>query len=206
MAGFHNDKKLQNVVDFLSESSDVFIETGTNIGNTLYYMVSNHKHLQCFSCEPDINKYKKAASRLKNFKNSHIFNTTSQKFLPIFLNKYSKVLNKKLIVWLDAHSKLFSWPLKDEIQFFTKRCKSCAILIDDFKVPTQKQFRFNKHKKQPYSFEYIQRFIDPICSYDVYYPKYKKTTNDKLTGWVLLDIGKQFKNLNKRFKETLFIG
>jgi hypothetical protein len=197
MAGFHNDRNLMKVVDFFAKTADVFIETGTNIGNTMHHMLSKYPALKCFSCEPDPKRFKKSVARLKSFENSQVFNTTSQKFIRYLHRNRRDVLNMDSVIWLDAHSKLFEWPLKDEITYFTKYLSTGIILIDDFKVPGQKQFQFNRHGKQPYSFEYISRFIDPMCKFKLYYPKYKESSIKRLVGWGLLQIGKPEVHLDK---------
>jgi hypothetical protein len=207
MAGFHNDQKLIKIVDYIAKDSNIFIETGTNLGNSLYHMLNTHPHLSCFSCEPAGNTFKKAIERLKQFKKGRIFNLTSQAFLKMFIKKYSKLLTKNLLVWLDAHSKLFEWPLKDEIEFFTKHTKTGILLIDDFMVPNNPQFKFNKHRKQPYSFEYIKKFINKNCKFNLYYPKYKSANPpEKLTGWALLQIGTAFGRFDKLFPKLVTLG
>ena len=204
MAGFHGDKNLLKIVDYLAEKSDIFIETGTNLGNSLHHMLYKHAYLECFSCEPDTSRYNKSMERLQEYEKGHIFNLTSQKFLQMFNKKHTDLLSKNLLVWLDAHSKMFKWPLKDEITFFTSKCASGFILIDDFKVPNQKHFRFNKHGKQAYTFEYIRDFINQDCHYTKYYPKY--SSKEKLTGWILLSIGVTDVVLDTQFPDLVTRG
>ena len=54
--GFHGDIYLINLVNHCLDLSTNFIETGTNIGTTLYF-VSRNYNMSCYSCEMDKDKW-----------------------------------------------------------------------------------------------------------------------------------------------------
>ena len=51
--GFHGDNHLLRVIHRLAPTTDLFVETGTNVGTTLGWVASTFPHLECLSCEPD---------------------------------------------------------------------------------------------------------------------------------------------------------
>jgi len=139
-----------------------------------------------------------------SFDHAHVFNETSQKFMRRIHRDYLDILKSTALLWIDAHSKLCAWPLSKEISFFTKYATSGFIFIDDFLVPNQKQFRYNKYGKQRYTFKYIKEFISPTCTYYSYYPTYKKDNRKQLlTGWMLLQMDTTLGRLDKVFPELM---
>lgn len=203
--GFHGDPNLRAVVDYLSESSKFYVETGTHKGHTFSYMVRKYPHIECFGCEPAKGRFDIVNKQTKHLENSKVFNETSQDFMIRLKKEHKYIFKGPALFWLDAHSKMFKWPLAEEIKFFTGRMKSGSILIDDFCVPGQPQFRCNKYGKQKYTYSYASRFLNKRKKYKVYFPKYKKSREKQvLTGWVLIQFGKKNTDIGQNFKDIIW--
>jgi len=188
--GFHGDKYLLKLVEYLAKQSEVFIETGTNIGSTLRYTATDYPHLRCFSCEPDHKQCHSAVQNTKHLNNVKVFRLTSQKFLPDLVKCNSDIVDKDCLFWLDAHGRNFQWPLKFEIDFIANNFVSANILIDDFQVPWNKRFGYDVYKNQKCCFEFIKSSINR--KYNLYYPAYTEHTSKyhPLRGWGLIQFGK----------------
>ena len=72
---FHNDKKMIKVILEILDNSDIFIETGSFMGKTIFFVGKNFPKLNCYSCEISKNSY--------TFKNS--FSSAVILFLSILL-------------------------------------------------------------------------------------------------------------------------
>lgn len=201
---FHGDEKLRDIVDFLSEKSKFYIETGTHKGHTFSYMAKKYSHIECLGCEPARGRFDIVKKRIKDFENSTVFNETSQIFMRRLKSDHKNIFEGPTLFWLDAHSKMFEWPLAEELTFFTKYMKSGSILIDDFHVPGQPQFRYNKYGKQRYTYAYASKFLDKEKKYKVYSPTYKKSkVNQVLTGWILIQFGENNSIVDTKFKDII---
>lgn len=188
--GFHGDSYLLKVVDPLAKNSDMFLETGTNVGSTLGYMARTYSHMKCYSCEPDISAYKRAVTNVDGYDNATIFNLGAIDFLKQMMHMNFR--NSKPLVWLDAHGQGFEWPLQDEIRLITNGLLEAFVLIDDFEVPGQPQFKFDTYGDQVCNFNHIVDFMAKDKDYQIAYPSYVERTSDHhpLTGWVLISFGK----------------
>ncbi|MCG8568557.1 MAG: hypothetical protein MJB14_00310 [Spirochaetes bacterium] len=189
-AGFHGDKYLLALVAEIMKKVTTFIETGTNIGNTLHYVAKNYSHVSAFSCEPDLQAFKYAKKNLKPYQDRiKIYNNTSSEFITEIKQDHKELYNEPCLIWLDAHGYGFEWPLKSEIEFFTTQFNNAYILIDDFKVPNQEQFIYDQYQNQECSFEYIRSSIK-CKEYQLFYPNYKERTSTfhPLKGWGLLTL------------------
>jgi FkbM family methyltransferase len=188
-AGFHGDQYLLQLVDFLVSNCRFFVETGTNVGSTLAYVARKYPQVECLSCEPDAEAYRHAV-RNAGGTNVRLFNETSQDFIER-LSRRPSIFEDRVLFWLDAHGYGFQWPLRQEIAFITSRFKAGYILIDDFKVPNEDTFGFDRYGDQECSFEYVRDSIDPAVDYNLYYPNYREKTSrfHPLRGWGLLTFG-----------------
>lgn len=202
--GFHGDLYLLELIDILINKYSIknFIETGTRFAGTLKYVAEEYPELQCYSCEPQKHGYNISKRDTKLLKNVFLEQEKSQTFLKKLPKKLYKENN---LFWLDAHGQGFEWPLRFEIDFITKHFKNCFILIDDFKVPDNNNFRCDSYQDQICSFEYIKDYIN--CSYQLYYPNYSKRTltYHPLVGWGLFDINMNFiitKDINQIIKQS----
>jgi hypothetical protein len=188
--GFHGDAYLIEIAHHLLGKSSCFIETGANVGSTLAYVARNFPRVHCLSCEPDLQAYQVAGANVASFPNVELFNETSQQFIDR-LNLRKQIFDRQCVFWLDAHGFGFEWPLRAEIEFITHRFESGYILIDDFLVPGQNQFKYDEYKGQTCSFEFIKNAIKENLQYVLYYPNYVDRTSPHhpLTGWGLIAFG-----------------
>lgn len=121
----------------------------------------------------------------------------SQSFIPEILE--TPDLNENLsFFFLDAHGKGFEWPLKQEIEQITNRLSKAIILIDDFKVPNNPQFVYDKYGGQECGMSFIRDELNPKRNYVFIYPKYKiKTSNyHHFPGYVIILMGLTTENIN----------
>jgi hypothetical protein len=202
--GFHGDHNLLKIVEYLIGSSKYYIETGTHIGHTFHYMCRTYSYIKCLGCEPAKGRFETVAKRVAPFKHTKVFHETSQKFLKRLDRYYTRMFDKSALIWLDAHSKEFKWPLKEEIEFFTYKMPKSLILIDDFKVPNNPQFRFNKFGNQRYTLQYIKQYVHKDAKPYLYLPKYGKNMKPKsFTGWLLIQMDKSIGRLDKLFPNLI---
>jgi len=194
--GFHGDKHLINVINYIIGNCVYFIETGTNVGSTLRFVAKQFKNVMCFSCEPDKAAYEYALQNIDE-DNVKIFNEGTKDFLDRLMDSYSEVFDQNVVFWLDAHGCGFDWPLKYEIEFITNKFKKAFIFIDDFKVPGCEVFGYDSYNGQECSFEYIKDSLNPDLTYNIYYPTYTEKTSlfHPLRGWCLVHYGAERLNL-----------
>jgi hypothetical protein len=193
--GFHGDKYLIKLVSNCLKQSEIFIETGTNVGSTLVHVSKDFPNITAYSCEPDKEAFELALSKTKNFKNTHIYKELSPNMIYRITKENPSLLSKNTVFWLDAHDYGYQWPLKDEISFITKNFKQGYIFIDDFKVPHLDCFKWNRYQNQTCSFDYIKNSINPDITYNLYYPNYTEKTSrhHPLVGWGMIDFGHSVK-------------
>lgn len=202
--GFHGNLTMLAIVDTIVQTRSVYIETGTNIGHTFCYMARTYPQLDCYGCEPVDPYFTRVRERTQPLKNAKVFNHTSQRFMRILDKNHSDIFEHPYLAWIDAHSKNFAWPLSEEMQFFTNRSKDAYLLIDDFFVPNQPQFRSNKYGNQRYTLEYISQFFNKEAKLNVYFPTYQKEKHDPtLTGWVMLTTDPRHATVLKKYKDVL---
>ncbi|MEM6843552.1 MAG: hypothetical protein AAF632_15090 [Bacteroidota bacterium] len=192
--GFHGDKHLLNLVDYLMQQEvRYFIETGSNVGTTLTYVANQYPSISCLSCEPDKTAFEHALINTKNFSNVTLFNLLSQDLIREIDKNRKELYGAKTMFWLDAHSYGFDWPLKDEIRFIARNFLNAYILIDDFKVPEYDCFGYDTYKDQVCAHEFIKDDFGGV-SYQLFYPAYTERTSyhHPLQGWGLYVIGENF--------------
>ena len=189
--GFHGDRYLLELADYLAASSTVFIETGANVGSTLAYVARNHTDLRCLSCEPDVDAFNAANSNAGKYQNVSLFNGTSQEFIVFLKENKDWIFSEHCFFWLDAHGYGFEWPLEEELEFITNQFASGYILIDDFKVPGRNQFGYDVYQDQICSYDYVKDSLNKEIKYRLYYPVYEDKTSmhHPLRGWGLLVFG-----------------
>jgi len=209
-SGFHGDKHLSNIALHCISKSDIFIETGTNVGSTLLYVLNKFPNLEAYSCEPDKKSYHSIIPKITKFKNANIYQKLSPDFLHDITNNNKEILKKDTTFWLDAHDFGYKWPLKDEIKFITDNFKSGYIFIDDFKNPKLDCFSYSEYENQVCSFDYIKNSINPNIKYSLYYPNYTEKTSKHhpLTGWGLIEFGHEseivfHENIKNKITKTI---
>ena len=136
---FHGDFKMLKVMVNILENSDVFIETGSYMGKTIYFVGKNFPKLQCYSCEINNEYYSIAKEQIEDLPNTKLDLKPSPYALYDIKEKYdNNIFDKKCCFWLDAH--WHTEPLYDEIKYITSNYKKFCIFIDDFEIPGDKDF------------------------------------------------------------------
>ena len=180
--GFHGDLRFIELTDSVLNKSDAFIETGTNMGNTLYF-VSRNYDISCYSCELIPNKTPEHVVESSNvtWKNIDSFS---------FLHDIAPTINDKTCVfYLDAHfgdvdSSTYEKDDKDvlfsELKFIIDNFSHYYILIDDCDINNE-LFLHNGYS--------LDEIVEKVSIKDrVLVPNYDEQTSDfhELTGWALI--------------------
>ena len=168
---FHNDKKMIKIMLNILNKSDAFIETGSFMGKTIFFVGKNFPKLKCYSCEINKNYFEIANEQVKDLSNVILDKIPSpQALYNIHLNYDKDIFSKAVVFWLDAH-----WgttPLYDELKYITANFKKFCIFIDDFTVPGDKGFHTDG-----YDLEKIKPFIMNKEKLKIYFPNY--SSNDE---------------------------
>lgn len=196
--GFHGDKELMKLVDFIISVSKIesFIETGTEAGNTLAYVARTYPSMTCYSCDADKRATDVAKANLSNHPNVKIYNKKAVPFLKGLKGPDPK---KPGLFWLDAHSHGYGCTLPEEIGLILSKFEMGYILIDDFKVPGA-DFGFDKYwmpsdkGEEQVEVHLDYNFIQPAIAASGrasevtgQYPDYKPVYQNR--GWILLRFG-----------------
>lgn len=189
--GFHGDRYLLALIDELAEHTSSFVETGTNVGSTARYVGARWPRLPVHSCEPDGDAFRAAREATRALPNVVLYNLDAQRFLEQLYGSEPRLSEQPVLFWLDAHGYGFEWPLRFEVSFITGRQTSGALLIDDFEVPGQPQFKFAAYDGQVCNWEYIRASLAPGRTYRLLYPQYRDRTSPHhpLTGYVAILFG-----------------
>ncbi len=117
------------------------IETGTHVGETTGYLAMRSK-LPVYSSEINRNMCSLARMRLKNISGIHLYHSDSREFIEELSADPEMILNE-IFFYLDAH-----WgkdcPLVDEIEQIASRWKKFVIMIDDFQVPGDDGYGYDR--------------------------------------------------------------
>jgi len=141
--GFNGQKGKKRIfADLLDAFSfSCLIETGTFVGDTAGYM-ANTARLPVFSSELNPHFYSLAKLRLKGFPSISLYNLDSRAFMSR-LGEKPEITRKECFVYLDAH-----WgrdcPLKEEIAIIASRWDKFIIMIDDFQVPDDDGYGYDR--------------------------------------------------------------
>lgn len=179
---FHNDNNMLKItLDNLNNSYN-FIETGSYMGKTIYFVGKNFPNINCYSCEVNKSYYDIALEQVRNLSNVTYKLQKSPNFL-YDLVKYDKnIYNNKSFFWLDAH--WGSNPIYEELNFITKTFKKFFIIVDDFKIPYDSGFT-----NDGYSVEKIKPYIHDIKNLTFYMPSYlsnDECCNNNPVGYLII--------------------
>jgi hypothetical protein len=149
--------------------SDVFVETGTNLGHTSL-LVAAQTALPVLTCELNKHAHAHASTLLKPFGDRvHVAFGDSRSFLLQFLNSSSF---QRPFFYLDAHWNL-DIPLLQELALILSSSRTFVLVVDDFRVPADSGFRFDAYGTitfdLPYLMPILQPHADKIC---ILYPSY----------------------------------
>ena len=190
--GFHGDAYLLRLVAHLAQRSEVFVETGTNLGTTLGFVARTFPALRCLSCEPDRAAFEVARRYVADHPQVAISNETSQDFMARLAAIGDELFKSSTLFWLDAHGYGFDWPLREELHFIGERFDQGFVLIDDFVVPGRPEFGFDQYEEHICSWEYVRESLSVDWRYRLYYPAYTEHTSSfhPLRGWGLIQFGR----------------
>ncbi|NEN23427.1 hypothetical protein G3O08_07930 [Cryomorpha ignava] len=192
---FNGQQQRQQVFkEIISQSIIEFIvETGTFKGNTTAFM-HNVSNLPILSVEFDKRNYYFAKFRFMSNPAIRIFQNDSRIFLE-GINKHLNV-NRPTLFYLDAH-----WnedlPLKKEIQLILEKFTDPIIIIDDFKVPHDIGFKFDKYGEIELSTDLISEDLESN-KLNLFFPKDSKNETGAKRGYIIVsgnsDITKSLRN------------
>jgi hypothetical protein len=128
-----------------------FVETGTFLGETCF-LVLQQTDLPVWTCEVHKDYAEPARQALGAWDSRVTFAPEdSRKFLDSVLRDHSE---RKLMFYLDAH-----WwddlPLREELRMILEHARSFAIVIDDFRVPTDDGFGYDSYGERVLQMEWI---------------------------------------------------
>ncbi|MSS74062.1 hypothetical protein EXS72_00275 [Candidatus Pacearchaeota archaeon] len=176
---------------------DTIVETGTFRGYTTELLAKMFPKIKIYTCEINDFNYKHAKKNLSKYKNVHVFKGTSPKFLTYLIN--NKLIGENTLFYLDAHW-LDDWPLEEELKIISTRLENAIAIIDDFKVPENNIFAFDKYGSKECALPMVINSISPVNKYNLLFPNYgneifnKDIAHPPLVGYVTL-----FQNLNKEY-------
>ena len=181
---FHNDKKMMKVMlNILDTKVDCFVETGSFMGKTIYFVGKNFPKLACYSCELEPEYYRISNAEVKDLPNVKLECVPSPNAVyNIHKNFDSEIYEKKCLFWLDAHWK--TDPLYAELLYITKNYKHFIIFIDDFTVPGDDGFW-----SDGYDIAKIKRFIYKKETLKYYMPNYSSSDEackDNACGYIII--------------------
>ncbi len=154
-------------------------------------MARTYDFVQCLSCEPDPQAFRRAVRNTETWPSVSVYNEPSKRFFERLRGQHAHLFEEPVLFWLDAHGYGFKWPLQWEIAFITREFDQAYLLIDDFKVPGLDCFGYDAYEGQECSFEYIKDALNPERRYTLCYPNHADRTSSHhaLRGWGLVAFG-----------------
>ena len=181
---FNDQKTRKEIVKEILESIqfDKIIETGTLFGNTTEFF--QKFNIPVVSIEISEFYFLVSKIRFIDKGNVNLINSNSSDY-------FNKLIpsKEKIFFYLDAHSQEHI-PLMNELS----KClefKNSIILIDDFKVPGNKNFGFDVYKGEELSL----KNYEILSSHDLYFPNYNPNKDNGSRGYVIVDVSGKNKNV-----------
>lgn len=196
----HGDLILKTVFDLIGREikATSIIETGTYVGLSTSLMATMFPDLKIYTCEINELNYRRAKKNLQKFLNVNLHKETSSKFLKRLIDR--TLIGNKPLFFLDAHW-LDEWPLEDEIAIISNSRISAVIIIDDFKIPGDDRFKYDKYGTKECSLDLIIPKLNKKNNYNVLFPNYgREIFNDKIYHPALSGYSIIFQNCEKDFK------
>jgi hypothetical protein len=163
---------------------DVFVETGTHVGRTCF-LIAAQTNLAIFSSEVNKQYFRVARWVVKCFGSRvHLSNADSAQFLQ---NLLTPARFTRPLFYLDAHW-YSTLPLLDELRTIMNSVDSFVIVIDDFRVPGDKMFGFDRYGNTVLEWRLIEPvLIDSKRLMATYFPAYPSSleVGDR-RGWILI--------------------
>lgn len=173
---------LLNIIAGLRISA--FVETGTNVGKTCF-LIASQTNLPIFSSEVNKRFFRIARWFLSPFGSRvQLSNEDSVQFLSRIV---PIVQADRPVFYLDAHwyEKL---PLKEEMVAILSGCRSVLIVIDDFKVPSDSGFGYDRYGEAALEWSYLEcAVLNSGTNVSIFFPAYPSMmeTGDR-RGWVVI--------------------
>jgi hypothetical protein len=191
---FHDDKKMMEIILYQLENHiEVFIETGSYMGKTIYFVGKNFPNIKCYSCEVNKNFYAIAHEQISDLPNVNLALKPSPHALYDIAKYENELFNKTCLFWLDAH--WGSTPLYDEISYITEKFNKYCIIIDDFTVPNDKGFHTDG-----FNFDLIKPYIKNMDNVHIYMPSYASSddccSNNPVGYIILTNIDMELQDIN----------
>jgi len=168
---FHGDKIFKRA--FKKIGSDIrvtaVVETGTFLGFTTKLFARLFPDVQIYTCEINRDYFRKAKKSLLKYPNVHVYNMNSSDFLNFLISENK--LGEQPMFYLDAHW-LDKWPLEQEIEIISEQLKNAVVLIDDFKIPGNPNFVYDRYKDKECSLDRINPNIHQKNIYNLLMPNY----------------------------------
>jgi predicted O-methyltransferase YrrM len=216
---FHGDVVYQELVGGLIRSLDIslFVETGTNMGDSSRYVASLNTEIRVATCDINPEFVAKARRRLWRVHNVECSCISSEFFLKGIVSDLQGQIVP--MFFLDAHWETY-WPLPDELQVISSNCQRAVIIVDDFEIPGRREFGFDSYsvpdmsgKQEPVTcgMALLRRNLSRDNSYDLLIPRYSGTDafpkrHGVLRGYVhgpLRGHVAVFQNLSTQFQALL---
>jgi len=196
----HGDPILKAVFEIIGRELKVtsIIETGTYVGLSTSLMATMFPGIKIYTCEINELNYQRARKNLKKFLNVNLYREISPKFLKWLID--SQQIGNRPFFFLDAHW-LDEWPLEEEIKIISNNLISAVIIIDDFKIPGDDRFKYDKYGTKECSIDLIIPKLNKKNNYNILFPHYgREIFNDKiyhpqLSGYAII-----FQNCEHDFK------
>lgn len=205
---FHNDRYYADFIKLISRNINVssVVETGTYLGHGTQWLSECFKQNYVYTCEIMTNIYVRAKNNLANYPNVAVFNQDSIDLLNYL--KLEKSLGNKPFFFLDAHW-YKKWNLTQEVKHIADNYDKAIILIDDFKVPNNPEFKYDTYDGKECSMELIEPFLNKKKKYNFIFPDYFRLYEPNYhavdpnlpisqAGYVLI-----FQNCEDDFKELM---
>jgi hypothetical protein len=162
------------------------IETGTHVGETTGYLAMQ-SNLPVHSSEINQNMYSLARMRLKNVPGIHLYRSDSREFIKD-LSADPELIRNETFFYLDAHWRK-DCPLVDEIEQIASRWGKFVIMIDDFQVPGDDGYgydRFSAFQKMNISLIRSTMQKHGMRAYFPSIPSAEESVQPKPRGFVIL--------------------
>jgi hypothetical protein len=198
--GFHGDRVYQSLVLELVRVGRLtsFVETGTSRGYSTELVASRWPKLPVVTAEVLPTTFRTARMALHRYPNVTQKLGSSEHVLAELVGR-PELLGESPLFYLDAHWEEY-WPLRDELRIIAKLPRA-VIVIDDFLVPGQPQFGFDRYPSTKDSapgdcdLDYIRPSLDRRHAWAAAFPKYQRvhafppnggTDRDPLRGHIVL--------------------
>ncbi len=172
MGAYRDFQLLQDTLKVKQKfDSTIFIETGTNDGDSVTLLAEFFQKLYSVEIKPEI--YEAALLNTWRYTNIKLFNGNSVDVLDELCGSIKE--KNEIIFFLDAHWYDY-WPILDELAVIKKHNIIAPVIIHDFFVPNEDgtpKFNFDEYNGIKLDFPYIKQKVDELygeSNYDIHYP------------------------------------